>query len=206
MHLLLEACVDSAQSAKHAEEYGAHRLELCGELHLDGTTPGVELIQEVLNTVQIPVKVMVRPRGGDFVYSDDAFQEMLDAISSCKALGISEIATGILKGDKTLDIGRIEKLAQHAAPIKLTIHKCIDLVPDMMHEIRALKQISGVTSILSSGQAPTALLGADLLKQMQEECGENLTLIVAGKVTPANLKELRQLTGAREFHGRHIVG
>jgi copper homeostasis protein len=206
VHLILEACVDSVESAKHAERHGAHRLELCGELHLDGTTPGIELIQEVLNTVQIPVKVMVRPRGGDFVYDDKEFQEMLDAISLCKALGIPEIATGILKADKTLDIGRIEKLAQYAAPIKVTIHKCIDLVPDLMNDLQALKRIPGVTSLLSSGQAPTALLGADLLKQMQEECGETLTLIVAGKVTQENLTELRQLTGAREFHGRQIVG
>lgn len=200
-----EACVDSIEGAVHAETVGAHRLELCSNLHLDGTTPDVDLIREVLSQVRIPVKVMIRPRGGDFVYTDKEFDEMLQSIHDCKTLGVAEIITGVLKKDNTLDIERIDALARTSQPLKVTIHKCIDLVPDVFEAIEQLKEIRGVTSILSSGQAATAMEGAELLQQIHIACADRLTVIVAGKVTHDNLDQLHDLIGASEYHGRKIV-
>jgi copper homeostasis protein len=123
LRILLEACVDSMEAAIAAEQRGAHRLELCANLHLDGTTPDPGLIAAVLKAVKIPVKVMIRPRGGDFIYTDAEFMEMLASISKCKAFGVEEIATGILQRDHSLDIDRIRILAEAASPMYLTIHK-----------------------------------------------------------------------------------
>ena len=205
MKITLEACVDSVASAVHAEKHGAHRLELCAKLHLDGTTPEPALIQEVMNSVNIPVKVMIRPHGGDFVYTGGEFDEMLDSIQECKSIGVPEIVTGILRVDHTLDIDRITLVAKAASPMAVTIHKCIDLVPDVFEAIDQLKQIPGVRSILSSGQADTAAQGADMLKEMLHACDERLTLIVAGRVTPDSLPQLIYIIGATEYHGRRIV-
>jgi copper homeostasis protein len=203
--ITLEACVDSIESAVHAETAGAHRLELCANLHLEGTTPDPELIKAVLSQVQIPVKVMIRPRGGDFVYTDGEFDEMLDSIRECKSLGVPGIVTGILLKDNTLDINRLTLLAEAAGPMPVTIHKCIDLVADVFETIEQLKEISGIRSILSSGQADTAMEGTALLKRMFHACDKRLTLIVAGKVVQENLPQLISTIGAGEYHGRRIV-
>jgi copper homeostasis protein len=204
-HLILEACVETLEEAIYAEQRGALRLELCANLYLDGTTPDSELIIDVLSHVTIPVKVMIRPREGDFVYSDEEFNTMLESIKICKSLGVSGVVSGILREDNTLDLDRLNILAGLANPLPVTVHKCIDLVPDIFDAIEALNQIPGVQSILSSGQADTAEHGAELLKRMLQACGEKLRLIVAGKVTQENLAELVLTIGAREYHGRRIV-
>lgn len=201
----LEACVDSLESAILAEQRGAHRLELCANLHLDGTTPDPDLIRAVLAAVRIPVKVMIRPRGGDFVYSTDDFNEMLKSVEICKTLGVEEIVSGILHSDSSLDIDRIKTLTAVASPMEVTIHKCIDLVPDVFNAIEQLKRIPGISGILSSGQASTAIQGADKLREMLRACESHISLIVAGRVTQENLKELISVIGAKEYHGRRIV-
>ncbi len=188
-----------------AEMNGADRLELCSNLHLDGTTPEPTLISAVMHAVDIPVKVMIRPRAGDFVYDDAEFEEMREVIRTCKVLGVSGIATGVLTIRDTLDIQRLNMLAREAAPMTITIHKCIDLVPDVFEAITTLKHIRGVTAILSSGQSATAMEGRMLLRKMLQACGDDLTLIVAGKVTRENLRQLAGDIGAVEYHGRAIV-
>jgi copper homeostasis protein len=204
-NVVLEACVDSVEQAIRAERSGAHRLELCANLHLDGTTPDKETIEAVIGAVNIPVKVMIRPRGGDFVYREEEFNQMLESIRMCKELGVPEIATGVLDGQKALDLKCIEALANAASPMGVTIHKCIDLVPDLFIAIDKLKNIPGVHAILSSGQSVDAISGAERLRQMLLACGARLTLIVAGKVTQENLEFLIREIGATEFHGRKIV-
>lgn len=197
--------MENLDEALHAQRHDASRLELCANLDLQGTTPDTALILQVISAVHIPVKVMIRPRGGDFVYAEREFDEMVAAIKECKSLGVPEIVTGVLRIDNTLDIERIAFLAEAAYPMPVTIHKCIDLVPDILEAIEELKQIPRVNSILSSGQAETAALGVGMLKRMLLACGERLTLIVAGKVTQENLPGLVSATGAWEFHGKRIV-
>ena len=203
--ILLEACVDSVESAIRAEQHGADRIELCTNLHLDGTTPDRSLIAAVVSAVQIPVKVMIRPRAGDFVYDATEFSLMLDAIRQCRSLGIPAIATGILNPDNTLDITRLKTLATAAYPMEVTFHKCIDLVPDIFEAIYQLKAIPEITHILTSGQAATAWEGRALLKQLLKACGHDLGLIAAGRITQENLQELINATGAVSFHGKRIV-
>ena len=203
--IFLEACVDSVESAVRAAHQGAHRLELCANLHLDGTTPEEDQIRAVLRAVEIPVKVMIRPRGGDFRYSATEFSHMVYTIERCKTLGVPEIATGVLHDDNSLDVDRISQLAAAAHPMTVTIHKCIDLVPDIFAAIRQLKSVPNITHILSSGQAATAWEGRDRLKQLLSACGNDLVLIAAGNVTQENLLDLISATGIHTYHGRKIV-
>jgi len=203
--VVLEACVETINESMLAEQRGASRLELCANLDQDGTTPDEKLIKDVLHAVQIPVKVMIRPRGGNFVYNREEFENMLHSIEKCQSLGVSEIVTGILRPDNSLDVERIRQLATAAAPMSVTIHKCIDLVPDIFEAIKQLKRIPGIRSVLSSGKADNAIEGTEVLRQMLPACGERLTLIVAGKVTQENLKILVRDIGTREYHGRKIV-
>ena len=204
-NIVLEACVDSLEQATRAERMGAHRLELCANLHLDGTTPDRETIEAVIGEVSIPVKVMIRPRGGDFIYTEDEFNQMLESIRMCKERGVPEIVTGVLDGQNALDVKRIEALANAASPMRVTIHKCIDVVPDVFVAIEQLKNIPGIHAVLSSGQSVDAISGAERLQQMLLACGDQLTLIVAGKVTRENLEFLIREIGAMEYHGRKIV-
>jgi copper homeostasis protein len=203
--ILREACVDSLDYAILAERLGADRIELCANLHLNGTTPDRNTMRDVLYALSIPVKMMIRPRGGDFVYCEEEFNEMLEAIAMCRELRVSEIVTGVLLPDRSLDLDRITELAQTAFGMRITIHKCIDLVPDVFTAIEQLKEIPGVTGILSSGQAETAWEGRGKLRKMLNTCGNDITLIVAGRVTSDNLAEHVEAIGAREYHGRQIV-
>jgi len=206
MQILKEACVETLAETKQAAQKGAHRIELCGDLSVGGVTPDFGLIEKVLREVDLPVKVMIRPRGGDFVYSERELEQMKKSIRRCKEIGVKEIVCGILLPDGTIDIARLQSLAYEAAPMQICIHKAIDETPDPVREIERLKAIPQVISILTSGKAATAEEGIPVLKQLLRTCGDRLQLIVAGKVTDENLLALHAEIGAAAYHGRKIVG
>ncbi|RME01229.1 MAG: copper homeostasis protein CutC [Bacteroidetes bacterium] len=206
---LKEACVESLQEALAAERQGADRLELCSRLEVGGLTPGVELAQEVLNAVSIPVMLMIRCREGDFCYSPAEVDEMLRQIATFKALNSPQLAgfvTGALTEVGTVDVPTLSRLADAAQPSPITFHKAIDECPDPLAAIQVLKTLPGITRVLSSGGASTAQGGAEMLMSMIAAAGENLTIIAAGKVTHENLAALHHSIGASEYHGRLIVG
>lgn len=204
--LILEACVENLRQAQLAQTQGANRLELCGRLDLGGITPNPQLIQEVIQQVNIPVKVMIRPRGGNFVYSQLEIEKIKESIVFCKTLHIPEIVTGILKEDNSLNLEIIRMLTQLASPMKVTIHKAIDETPDPILELKKLMELSFPFSILTSGKAQTAIEGKNLIKEMMQMAKGHFTIIPAGKITNHNLMQVHQLIGAKEYHGRKIVG
>ncbi|MBL7112985.1 MAG: copper homeostasis protein CutC [Bacteroidales bacterium] len=203
--MIKEACVESVQQAVMAEKQGAGRIELCSRLDLGGISPPIALVEEVLQSCDIPVRVMVRPRGGDFVFNRDEIALMMNYINTCKATGIEGFVTGALTPENQLDIPLIRQLVQEAAPLPVTIHKAIDESTDPLSGIESLKKIPGVTHILSSGKADTAIQGSVLLKEMIRAAADDLTILVAGRVTAQNLEEVHQLIRASEYHGRKIV-
>jgi copper homeostasis protein len=203
--MIREACVETLQQAIRAEKQGAARLELCARLDLGGISPPLPLIQQVLEQCSIPVRIMVRPRGGNFVFSRDEADKMFSYIASCKTTGVQGFVAGALTPANRLDLPLIRELADIASPLPMTIHKVIDETSDPLEEIQSLKSIPGITHILTSGKAETAIQGADLLKKMIHAAGEDLIILVAGRVTAENLEEVHQLIGAREYHGRRIV-
>lgn len=205
-NVIKEACVETLEQCLKAEEKGADRLELCGDLSVGGITPDLELVRSVLEKCTIPVKVMVRCRSGNFVYTPEEVQEMKDSIDALKTLGVQEIVFGALSPANTIDLVLTREMAAYASPMNITFHKAIDRTPDIFAAIEDLKAIPRITSILSSGKSDTAEAGSAVLEQMKEQCGEALTLIAAGKVSTENLSVLHQRIKAREYHGKLIVG
>lgn len=203
--LLLEACIESVAEAIHAAEHGAQQLELCSRLDLDGLTPSYELIQAVQQACSLRLKVMIRPRAGDFVYSASELDQMKEAINWCKANGISEIVLGVLDSSNNIDTDTLRLLAKLASPMEITFHKAFDLINDPLEGLQTLKKIPSIKYLLTSGQARSAWEGRALLKEMVAQSGDQLEIIVAGKVRPTNIKDLHAAIGAKYYHGRGIV-
>ena len=205
-NIVKEACVERLDEAILAEKNGANRIELCSRLDLDGLTPHRNMIKDVINSVKIPVKVMIRPRAGNFVYHDHELNVMKDDILYCKRVNVSGIVFGVLKKDKTVDLIATRLLSDIATGLEITFHKAIDEVSSIFTELDRLRSIQAVTNILTSGGADSAMEGSDTLKEMVTRYKGQLTIIAAGKITEQNLIKVRQLTGAQEYHGRKIVG
>jgi len=203
--MIIEACVESLEEALLVRDLGAGRIELCADLALDGLTPDRRLIQEVIQAMPFPVKVMIRPHARSFVYSAEELETMLDDISYCLEAGAWGVVFGVLQEDGKLDLEAIARLAAAAGPMNVTIHKAIDLTPDPVEELRKLIKLEGVNSVLTSGGADTAEKGVPVLLRMLEEAGSSIEIVVAGKVTPRNLESLEQLLHAPAYHGRRIV-
>ncbi len=204
-NIILEACVETFDQCVNAEKQGAGRLELCDRLDLGGTTPPEELIKKVKAAVNIPIRVMIRPRGGDFVYSAEELEEMRKAIIMCKNIGVDGIVLGILTRDNKLDIETMKPLIELAKPMNVVIHKAIDDTEDPLAEMNRLQEIAGVNAILTSGKQETAREGAPLLKQMVAN-EKHTRIIAAGKVTNNNIEEIKSVVGASQYHGKKIVG
>lgn len=207
MALEIEVCVDTLEAALVAEANGATRIELCGRLDLDGTTPDEAFIQAALTQLQIPIHVMIRPRGGDFVYSAAEFTEMEQAIDRCKALGVPGVVLGALTEAGTLDLGPILALAARAKPEMLVVvHKCIDFTPDPAAAFdQLLEHDDLIDYVLTSGGKATAKEGLPVLQYMIEQGRDRIKVMAAGKITKDNLAELSSALGAPAYHGRLIV-
>ncbi|MGE0018264.1 MAG: copper homeostasis protein CutC [Draconibacterium sp.] len=204
--MIKEACVESFEEAVLAEKFGAERIELCADLHLDGLTPSFELMQKTCSTLKIPVMVMIRPRGGDFIYSDKEILLMKNDIDLAKKTGAAGVVFGLLTNDNQIDIRNTRLLAAYAQPLPVTFHKAIDLLGNPIEGAKILTEIQGIKRILTSGGKATAFDGQETIRKMIEVTGEKITILVAGKVLNSNIEEIQKLTGATEFHGKRIVG
>ena len=202
---LKEACVENLSQVIQAKQNGADRIELCDCLDLDGTTPPKDLIVAAKET-GIPVRVMIRPRGGSFVYSEEEIDQMLASIEFCKEVGVEAVVFGILKSNGELDYEQIGILAKAASPLKVVIHKAIDDTPDPVAAVKKLKVIDEVSSVLTSGGRPTALEGQEVLREMLAASNGRIEIVAAGKITDENIDDLHSLIGARAYHGKKIVG
>ena len=205
-NIVKEACVERLDEAILAEKNGAHRIELCSRLDLDGLTPHRKMIQDVINSVKIPVKVMIRPRGGNFVYHGKELDVMKEDILYCKRVNVSGIVFGVLKDDKTVDLIATRLLTDMAAGLEITFHKAIDEVSSIFTELDRLRSIQEITNILTSGAADSAMRGSHTLKEMVTRYKGQLTIIAAGKISEQNIVKVHELIGAQEYHGRKIVG
>lgn len=204
--MIVEACVESLEDAIYAEKRGANRIELCAQLQVGGTTPGPDLIKSVTSAIDIPVLVMIRPRGGNFVYSESELDQMRMDIQNSLEAGADGFVFGTLTDENEINLDQMRILMQDVNSLPVTFHKAIDEVNDPLKAVRELKKVEGVHRILSSGQQPTAVEGAATLNEMIAEAGEDLIIVAAGKITHENLDQLINLIHTSEFHGRKIVG
>jgi copper homeostasis protein len=196
---ILEISVETVEAARAAERGGAQRIELCANLAVGGVTPSAELVQAVRGEIGIPVFSMIRPRGGDFVYSDAESESMQRDITAAERLGIDGVVLGILKSDRTVDVARTRQLVELARPLPVTFHRAFDEALDFPKALEDVIQ-TGATRLLTSGGSATASEGAAKLAELIQKAGDRIIILPGGGINPGNLLQIVEQTGAREFH------
>lgn len=196
---VLEIACDGIESAIAAQNGGANRIELFSATLEGGLTPSAGLIRAAKSTTHIPVYVMIRPRGGDFVYSDVEFETMKWDIAYCKQLNCEGIVFGVLTADGEIDIERNTELLKLCHPMKATFHRAFDLLKDPLESLEKLIGL-GFERVLSSGQKASASEGKELLKQCVSHAKSRIIIMPGVGINSGNIKALYDHTAAREFH------
>ena len=204
--IFIECCVESLSEALIAEKRGACQLELCSDLANDGLTPDTTLTEKTLETISIPLKVMIRHRKGDFFYDKSDMSIIRNQINSMKLIGIKHIVFGSLTHLNRINLEQIKMVSEWAYPMNVTYHKAIDLSENFFEDTELLLQFKNVKSLLTSGQASTAEKGYLTLKRLLADFGKNIKIISAGSITDKNLNKIHNMIRGRHYHGRKILG
>ena len=191
--------MDSVESAINAEKGGASRLELCSNLVEGGTTPSLGLLKVIKAKVNIPIYVMIRPRGGDFVYSEDDFLVMKEDLILLKQNGADGIVFGILTPEGDIDVNRSREIMEISCPLPVTFHRAYDMTRDPFASLNTLISL-GIKRVLTSGQDSTALEGLPLLTRLIEHARERIIVVPGGGITERNVERILKVLGAKEFH------
>lgn len=195
----LEVCIESTESAIAAECGGATRVELCSGLVEGGITPGAGLIASVRRNIGIGLYIMIRPRGGDFFYTDLEFDVMRTEIEHARNLGADGIVLGLLDQQGRVDVIRSRQLIEFAQPLPVTFHRAIDMTPDLgvaLEDVIA----TGAARILTSGGAPNVQRGIAEIARMVEAARGRIAIMPGGGITPENIASIARTTGAAEYH------
>lgn len=203
----LEICCDSVAAAVTAQQAGSRRIELCADLPHGGTTPSYGMIKTVREQLDIDVFVLIRPRSGGFFYNPDEFNTIMEDIRICGELGCDGVVTGVLGSDgTTVDTARSAELASlaHSLSMKATFHRAFDCCANMLEELEKVIE-TGYDRILTSGGAPTAAEGADMISRLVKAADGRIVIMPGSGVRPGNIGSLAGLTGAKEFHGSFQV-
>ncbi len=196
---ILEGCVDSLESALAAQRGGADRLELCSNLVIGGTTPDAALFKQVRQLGQIKINVLIRPRFGDFCYTDSEFERILEATRLFADLGADGVVIGVLQPDGSLDAGRMARIMAQAPGLPVTLHRAFDQTADPCRSLAQAIEL-GVTTILTSGQQATCLEGVGLLKTLVTLAAGRIDILAGAGVSGQNIAAIWQQTGIQSYH------
>jgi copper homeostasis protein len=195
----LEICAQSLTSALAAQAGGAHRIELCSALEVGGLTPSYATLIETRKQLSIEICVLIRPRAGDFFYSDLEFDLMKKDVLFCKQQGVEGIVVGVLNQNRTLDLEKMDILAQLAYPMDIICHRAFDQTPDPFEALSQLQNL-GFQRILTSGQAQNAVDGKEILRGLVEAANGKIEIMPGAGVNPSNIQELINFTKATTIH------
>jgi len=196
---LIELCVEGIDGAVAAAEAGADRVELCASLVEGGITPSLGTVRAAVAAAGVPVMVMVRPRGGDFLYSAREFASMLDDVASLRTTGAAGVVFGCLTADGAIDEARTRALVDAARPLSVTVHRAFDMTADAAVALEALIRC-GVDRVLTSGQRPTGLEGAGLLAQLVRQAAGRIVILGCGDLRADSIARVRREAGLSELH------
>ncbi|HLT92987.1 MAG TPA: copper homeostasis protein CutC [Membranihabitans sp.] len=204
--MLIEVAANSYESAKIASQAGADRIELCSNLEIGGTTPSPGQLRCVKKNLTIPVHVLIRPRGGDFVYSESELEEMIESIDYCRTLGVEGVVFGVLTPEGSVDEGKTRYLKEHTEGLITTFHRAFDMVTHQDHALETIIEL-GFDRILTSGGQESTPEGIRQIASLVELARGRITIMPGGGINENNIEDVIQFTGATEFHlsGKMVV-
>ena len=197
--MICEICVDSVAGVRAAKDAGAQRVELCADLLEGGITPSLGAIRQARTVTGIDLNVMIRPRGGDFLFNDDEFASMQADIETAKAEGANGVVIGLLTATGEIDVGRTRELIGLARPLSVTFHRAFDVAAEPFSALEALIEL-GVDRVLTSGQEPTVLEGLPLIVELMKRAGDRIVIMPGGGITPRNVERIVAAARPREIH------
>ncbi len=198
-NFIIEIATSDFNTTKSAVEGGADRIELCANLAEGGTTPPYSQIKKCREAFDVLLYPIIRPRGGDFLYSKDEFEMMSNDIRLCKELGCDGVVVGLLNMDGTIDIARTAELVELAYPMGVTFHRAFDRCKDAFEALEELIEI-GCERILTSGQMPSVVDGVDLVAALNKKADERIIIMPGSGLRKENIKMIAEKTGCTEFH------
>jgi copper homeostasis protein len=199
----IEIACFNLDSVLIAQKAGADRIELCAKMSVGGTTPTIEMIQQA-RKLELPLYVMIRPRGGNFVYSDSEFEQMKSEIETIKKLGVNGFVFGILKDDQTIHIEQNSELVALASPLSCSFHRAFDEVLNYQQALEAVISC-GFSTLLTSGTFPNVMEGKDVLKQLVVQANNRIEIMPGGGLRSTNILELNERVHANWYHSSAIT-
>ncbi|HSZ84754.1 MAG TPA: copper homeostasis protein CutC [Puia sp.] len=196
---MIEICCFNVQSVLIAQRAGAHRVELCADAAVGGTTQSLGVIKTAREKLHIQLCPIIRPRGGDFLFSEEELDIMMNDVLLCKQIGCDGVVIGMLNEEGTIDKKSCGQLVQLAYPLGVTFHRAFDWTADPTQALEDIIEI-GCERILTSGQHPTAMEGAELIAQLIQQADDRIIIMPGSGIRSANIIELAQKTKAQEFH------
>lgn len=200
----IEIASFNTDAARIAQDNAADRVELCAEMELGGITPSLDDIRAVRADLHIALNVMIRPRGGDFVYTDEEFVEMKEALMEAKGLGVDGLVFGILNADNTVNVQQNKILVDLAAPLSCTFHRAFDQVEDIDSALEDVI-VCGFKTILTSGCKPNVMEGLSNLKHLVDAAAGRVVIMPGGGLRSSNVEKVLRETGASYFHSSAIT-
>jgi copper homeostasis protein len=192
------------ESAILAQKAGADRVELCATISVGGTTPIIEMIQQAREHLTIDLYIMIRPRGGNFCYSDSEFNQMKSEIETIKKLGVNGFVFGVLNEDNTINMEQNKTLVAEAYPYPCTFHRAFDAVSNYEQALEAVIS-SGFSTILTSGTFPNVMEGKEILKKLVVQAKNRIEIMPGGGLRSTNISELNKIVGANWYHSSAIT-
>jgi copper homeostasis protein len=199
MRPVIELCVEGVDGAVAAQQGGADRIELCASLMEGGITPSLGTLRATLAAVSLPLFVMVRPRGGDFLYSEREFASMLDDVALFRDAGAAGVVFGCLTADGRVDEARTAALVTQARPVKATFHRAFDMAADPFEALEALIRC-GIDRVLTSGQAPDGVAGMEMMGRLVAQARGRIVVLGCGGLRPETVGLVRRTAGLSELH------